>query len=140
LQKPKRLDKFPAKYKNQMDIARSMLVKEKESNKLDSVAFITKQLTAIDGKNGWVYFFKYRVKKGDDWKIGISGMQPENEKEVNSNSDLVTMTDKKLKKDEPVNDQLQQQLKKLLFASHKSGKMFYGSSYGYGYKGFNFED
>ncbi len=128
LERIKRLDKFPVKYKNQLDMARSLLVGENEYDKLDSVAFISKQVATYKGKKGWVYFFKYRVKKEDDWKIGISGLQPLNEKEVSSDDDLVTMTDKKLKKDEPQDEQLQKQLKRILIVSHKSGKVFFGGS------------
>ena len=74
-----------------------------------------------------VYFFKYRIKKDDDWKIGISGLQPENVTAVSSNDRLSTMTDKKLKADEPMDEQLQKQLKKLLFSFHKSSKNFYSA-------------
>ena len=125
LEKAKRLDKFPAQYKNQIDLARSYLVEDKDLDKIDSVVFLKKQLTAYPGKKGTVYFFKYRIKKEGDWKIGISGLQPENEKEVSSDDALTTMTDKKLKPDEPIDDQLQKQLRKLLFGFHKSAKNFY---------------
>ncbi len=127
LEAVKRLDKFPVQYKNQMDIARSYLLADKDHNKIDSVVFLKKQTAAYQGKKGVVYFFKYRVKKEDEWKIGISGLQPENEKEVSSDDKLTTMTDKKLKKDEPQDEQLQKLLKKVLFTFHKSGQYFYGS-------------
>ena len=76
-------------------------------------------------KKGLVYFFKYRLKKDEGWKIGISGLQPENITEVSSNSKLVRLTDKKIKDDEPLDDQLDKQLKRLLFSLSKSGKNFY---------------
>lgn len=126
LENNKRLDRFPAKYKNQPDMARSLLFMDKDYEKIDSVVFISKQPAAYNNKKGTVYFFKYRVKKEDDWKIGISGLQPENEKEVSSDDKLVTMTEKKIKNDEPVSDQLQKQLKRLIFNFHKSAKNFYG--------------
>ena len=127
LEKAKRLDKFPAQYKNQLDLARSYLVEDKDYDKIDSVVFLRKQYAAYPGKKGTVYFFKYRIKKEGDWKIGISGLQPENEKEVSSDDALSTMTDKKLKPEEPMDDQLQKQLRKLLFTFHKSAKNFYVS-------------
>ncbi len=132
LETAKRLDKFPVQYKNQLDLARSYLLADKDYDKIDSVVFIKKQTAAYPGKKGVVYFFKYRIKKEDDWKIGISGLQPENEKEVGSDDKLATMTDKKLKADEPQDEQLQKQLKKLLFTFHKSGKYFYGADDYYG--------
>ena len=127
LEAAKRLDKFPAQYKDQMSLARSYLVEDKDYDKIDSVVFLKKQPAAYPGKKGLVYFFKYRIKKDDDWKIGISGLQPENGTAVSSNDKLSTMTDKKLKADEPMDEQLQKQLKKLLFSFHKSSKNFYSS-------------
>ena len=85
-----------------------------------------KQLITCRDKKGMVYFFKYRVRKEDDWKIGISGLQPEDEQRTGSDDKLVSMTGVKIKSDEPLDDQLQKQLKKILFSFHKSGKNFYG--------------
>ena len=125
LEKAKRLDKFPAKFKTQLDMARSYLLADKNYANIDSVVFISKQAVAYNQKKGTAYFFKYRVKKEDDWKIGISGLQPENLKEVSSNDKLCFMTDKKIKEDKPQNDQFQDQLKKILFNAHKSAKNFF---------------
>jgi hypothetical protein len=73
-----------------------------------------------------VYFFKYRVKKEDEWKIGISGLQPVDEKNIFTDDKLTSMTDKKIKKDELLDDQLNDQLKKKLFSFHPSATNFYG--------------
>ena len=126
LEKIKRLDKFPAKYKNQLDIARSFLIADKNYSKVDSVVFIKKQPAAYLDKKGVVYFFKYRVKKEDEWKIGISGLQADDEKIIFTDDKLTSMTDKKIKKDEPLQDQLQDQLKKRLFSFHPAARNFYG--------------
>jgi hypothetical protein len=125
LEEIKRLDKFPVKYKPQEDMARSYLMMDKSFDKVDSVVLMGKQKAAYKDKKGTVYFFKYRVKKDDDWKIGISGLQPENETEVSSDDKLCSMTDKKLKEDKPVDEQFQEQLKKLLFNFHPSARNFY---------------
>lgn len=132
LDKAKRLDKFPVKYKNQQLIARSFMMNDKNYDKIDSIVFIKKQPVAYLDKKGVVYFFKYRVKKEDDWKIGISGLQPEDEQSIYTDDKLTTMTEKKMKADEPLDDQLQNLLKKKLFSFHKSGKDFYGYSNNYG--------
>ncbi len=125
---------FPARYKTQADLARSYLVADKSYNKIDSVVLISKQPGVYKNEKGTVYFFKYRVKKEDEWKIGISGLQPEKEKELSSNNYLTSMTDKKLKEDKPANEQFQEQLKRLLFTAHKSAKNFYDSDrYDYRY-------
>jgi hypothetical protein len=126
LEKIKRLDKFPPKYKTQSEIARSILLADKNYSKVDSVVFIKKQVAAYLDKKGVVYFYKYRVKKEDDWKIGISGLQSEDEKVILTEDKLTSMTDKKIKKDEPEEDQFRDQLKKRLFSFHPSAKNFYG--------------
>jgi uncharacterized protein YbaP (TraB family) len=123
-------DKFPAKYKNQVDISRSML----SANKPDSIIFLTSRPVTFRNKKGFVYFFKYRLKKDDGWKIGISGLQPENINEAGSNSQLVRLTDRRIRDDEPLNDQLNQQLKRLLFSLSKSGRNFYQGSDSYRYR------
>lgn len=126
LEKIKRLDKFPAKFKNQPDIARSFLIADKNYEKVDSVVFIKKEPAAYLDKKGIVYFYKYRVKKEDDWKMGISGLQSADEKVILTDDKLTTMTDKKIKKDEPLEEQFRDQLKKRLFSFHPSAKNFYG--------------
>jgi len=121
----KALDKFPVKYKTQVDLARSYLVADKDFNKVDSIILVGKQKSAFAGKTGTVYFFKYRIKKDDDWKIGLSGLQPENLYETSSDHKLSVMTDKKLKGDKTVNEQFQEQLKRVLFTFRKSAANFF---------------
>lgn len=128
LEEIKRLDRFPATYKNQVSIARSYMLMDKSFNKVDSVVLMGKQNAGYKGKKGTVYFFKYRVKKDDDWKIGISGLQPENETEVGSDNKICSMTDKKLKEEKPALEQFQEQLKKILFNFHPSARNFYETS------------
>lgn len=132
LEKINRQDKFPAKYKTQLELARSYLIETKNYAAIDSIVFMGTQKAAYNEKQGLVYFFKYRVKKEEDWKIGISGLQPLNNKQVSSNTKLSFMTDKRLRADKPQNVQFQDQLKKILFSFHKSAKSFYepdGNSY-----------
>lgn len=131
----KRLDRFPAAYKTQASLAKSYLLMEKSFDKVDSVVLTGKEAASYDNKKGVVYFFKYRVKKEDDWKMGISGLQPENENEVSSDNKLCSMTDKKLKEDKPAAEQFREQLKKLLFNFHPSARNFYESNrYDYNYR------
>ena len=120
-----RLDRLPSAYKNQLLLARSFLVEQNEKEKMDSVVFLKKMQATAKTKTGNVYFFKYRIKKTDDWKIGISGLQPLNENELSSNDDLALLTDKKFKEYEPLDDQLEEQLKKVLFSFYKSARNFF---------------
>ena len=126
LENAKLLNKFPQQYKNQAAIARSLL----SASKLDSIVYLSNKAVNFRNKKGLVYFFKYRAKKDDGWKIGISGLQPENIAEVSSNNRIVRLTDKKIKDDEPLKDQLDRQLKRVLFSLSKSGRSFYqGDNY-----------
>ncbi|WP_207492731.1 TraB/GumN family protein [Aridibaculum aurantiacum] len=125
LEKINRTDLFPAKYKSQEQITTSLLVNDKSLPQVAAVELVNKKLVDVKGKKGWIYMYKYKVKKEDDWKIGISGLQPENIKEVSSNKDMVKMTDRRLKGDEPVTDQFEQQIKQLVFAQHKSSRNFF---------------
>jgi hypothetical protein len=135
LEKIKRLDKFPAKYNTQMDLAKSYLLADRNYATIDSLIFVAKEPASYDGKKGTVYFFKYRIKREDDWKMGISGLQPTDVKAVSSDDKLCFMTDKKIRADKPEMEQFQEQLKKILFASHKSAKEFFESDRnGYRYK------
>jgi hypothetical protein len=128
LEKAKLLDKFPDIHCGQLEMARSFMLADKNYIKVDSIIFIKKQPTAYLNKKGVVYFFKYRVNKEDDWKIGISGLQPEDGKQIFTESKLTSMTGKKIKNDEPLDEQLQNQLKKILFSFHPSARQFYGNN------------
>jgi len=52
------------------------------------------------------------MNKDDEWQIGLSGLQPVNGKEVNTDSEFVRLTGKKIRPGAPVRDQFDQQLKK----------------------------
>jgi len=86
---------------------------------------------AVKGKSGQLYFFKYRIKKTDDWKIGLSGLQPFSEKQQSSEATLVSLTDKKLISTDPLDAQLDIQLKKEVFPFYKSGKNFFSNDRNY---------
>jgi uncharacterized protein YbaP (TraB family) len=131
LEQAGRLDKFPSRYKNQVSLAKSYMVMQNDYDKMDSVVFLQKSSASIKGKTGQLYFFKYRIKKTDDWKIGISGLQPFKEKELSSNDDLATLTDKKISNTEPIDDQLNRELKKLIFSFYNSSKNFFHSGNDY---------
>src|SRR4029077_4504702 len=118
-------NKFPAKYKNQLSIARSQLVFNHAEGEFDAIEYIDKKLIQYKQEKGYVYFFKYKVHNDDDWQIGISGLQPLDQKDVSNDDDLVRLTNKKLRPDQPVEEQFNDQLKRLLFSKHKSAVTFY---------------
>jgi len=126
LDKIGRAGQFPAAYRTQEAMARSLMLASKPYEKTDSVVFLYKQRSGYSGREGFVYFFKYRSGKETGWKIGISGLQPLDTVKIGTDDGLCRMTDKKLKPGEPVEEQCRKQLQRILFSYHKSAKNFYG--------------
>ena len=93
--------------------------------KLDSVQFVSTTIVDYDDDRRLVYFFKYRKKNEDEWKIGISGLQPLNKNEINTEGELTKLSDEKINSEEDINTQFQNELNKMLILSHKGGRYFY---------------
>ncbi|NOT94652.1 TraB/GumN family protein [Ferruginibacter sp.] len=139
LKKAKLLDKFPAKYNNQLDLVKSDLANSSSYEKFDTLALLEKIPVAYSNKKGVVYFFKYKNKKEEKkWKIVSYGLQPGNAKEFDDdNDDFVTEnsysygrnTDDRLDEEKPVKEQLQKLLKTMLYKMHSSAAKFYGNGY-----------
>lgn len=127
---------FPAAYKKPELLARAVLLNDKNAAKFAAVELIGKQLVQVKQQQGYVYFFKYKLKQQDDWMIGISGLQPKDGKSVNADDLLTKMTDKKIKPEIPVQEQLEEQLKKLVFAQYKSAENFFEDENNYHYKNY----
>lgn len=125
LEKIKRVDLFPAKYRNQVDIARSILMSEDNMEKFYAIELVNKKYVEVQGEKGYAYMFKYKIKKGDDWKMGISGLQPKSLKETSTRKLLVKLTDRKLRTDEPADEQFDKQLKRLVFSMRQSSREFF---------------
>jgi uncharacterized protein YbaP (TraB family) len=120
-----RTERFPKKYYNQLDIARSQIVSSYASGDMASVRYVDKRLIGFKGSSGYVYFFSYKIHGENECQMGISGLQPVTLSEVSSNNDLVKLTGKRIRKDQPVADQFSEQLNRLLFSKHKSAASFY---------------
>ncbi|MCG2616910.1 TraB/GumN family protein [Terrimonas sp. NA20] len=135
---------FPAAENNQLALSRSKLLSD-NVRKPDSLLFIDKIKATVKGREGWVYFFKYKIKKDDarwgiasvglisldsakyEWEVGPGGEKFDEEiDEYGSEYDFTAFSETKLKEDEPEFPQLQQELKKMLYSKRKSAKEFYG--------------
>ncbi|HEX6916123.1 MAG TPA: hypothetical protein VF145_12830, partial [Chitinophagaceae bacterium] len=119
---------FPAAWRKQEDIARSLLLEDKDFEKFFDIQLVGKKAVQVKNDKGYVYFFRYKLKREDDWKIGISGIQPESPDKISSNDVLVKMTDKKITTDEPELDQFEKQLKRLIYSQRRSSMNFYRES------------
>ncbi len=134
LEEIKKENLFPAKFKTQEDLAKALLLEDKQYEKFFDIQLVGKEQVKLKNQSGYVYFFKYKMKKEDDWKIGISGIQPDDLKKISSDDKLVSMTDKKINQEDPELEQFQKQLKRLIFSLRRSASNFYRdkSNYGYG--------
>ena len=127
LHKMNRLDRFPRRYRNQTDIARSMLARRFRHDKIDTIAYLDKLPVTHKGEKGVVHFFKYKRMRDDaGWQIASVGMQPEKQDEIDLNNDEFTRRDdRKLDNDKPVKQQLQEALKEILYSKRESASLFY---------------
>ncbi|HEY6503948.1 MAG TPA: TraB/GumN family protein [Chitinophagaceae bacterium] len=149
LKELKKEDKFPGQFNNHLDLGKSKLLDEKSYDKPDSVIYVDRLPAEVMGKKGFVYFYKYKTKKDDpDWKLATVGLIPESpkmfefaniEKPVFNEYfspygyqeadyyklDFTGFSDTKIKDDEPLAEQLNKALKKLLYSKRKSAKGFY---------------
>jgi uncharacterized protein YbaP (TraB family) len=129
----KHTELFPAKYKNQDSVARALLLNDKSYDKFNAVACEGKEYVTVNDKKGYVYFYKYKIRKDDEWHLGISGIQPENANEVSANDLLTKMTEKKIKADVPEAEQFKDQLQKLILEQHRSAQNFFDDDNDYSY-------
>ncbi|MEO6682938.1 MAG: hypothetical protein ABIN48_08930, partial [Ginsengibacter sp.] len=120
-----KLDKFPAKYKQQELMARSLLVATSDYDRIDSMVLIKVITTTHLKDTGQVFFYKYRINKDDLWKMAFSGFQPGNKKEVATNNTFTVFSEKVLNYELPELEQFQNEFKKLKISNTKSGKYFY---------------
>lgn len=135
LKKENRLDLFPQEFNNQEEIAKSNLLAFSTFKKIDAVEYVGKDTTTYEGETKTVYYFKYKVKSTDEWKIGISGLQPLATNEIEEDYKYISLTNKRLIEFEPLMKQFKEQLQKLDFQNSYSGRYFFNeeNNYDYGY-------
>ena len=151
----KMLDKFPAEYKNQQDLSKSKLFSSSYYSKPDSLVFIDSLPASLKDRKGFVFFYKYKTKKDDlFWKLATAGLMSQDNKPFNYDDDedeedddddtgytsiisgwnfsrdenkivFTEFTDEKIKEEVPLKEQMEKQLKKILYSKRKSAKMFY---------------
>jgi len=129
LKKLKLLDKFPSQYKTQASYTRSVVYNliAGEENVVDSLVFLAKLAATYENKTGFVYFYKYRARKDDNfWQVLSTGFQPLNEQDIDTeSSDFTSTSHRKLTADKPEREQLQRILNELINTQHESAAEFY---------------
>lgn len=146
-------EKFPAAFMQHTALARSQLLSERSYNKPDSLEYMDRLPADYKGKTGFVYFFRYKVKKDDlSWKLAVAGMAPQDSSRysfgdsvvyrrftimnrqytfpvsINNQYNFTRFLDEKVAAPEGISQQLRKELKKLLFERRKSAREFYDRS------------
>ncbi|HZE84749.1 MAG TPA: hypothetical protein VE035_10580, partial [Puia sp.] len=117
--------RFPRNFHDQVDIARSRLVSSRPGSDFSEIVFVSKKV--LKKEKGWIYLFKYKMNKEDEWQIGFSGLQPLDLKEVRAdgNNDFVRLTDKKIRPGISVQEQFDRQLRRFQFSKIRGAQSFY---------------
>lgn len=119
---------FPKQYQTHEAIA-SDLINASFGSSLDTLALLNHAPVVQKNKGITTYFFKYKLKKAEDWKLAISSVLQENGKSAEGYTDLLLLSNKKLLASVAEQDkQIAEQMKKLLISKRNSGKEFYGES------------
>ena len=138
LRENKLLNLFPSKFNNQLELAKSKLLDISNTyNKPDSLIFLDKLPVRFKERNGFVFFFKYRNKKDDNtWMMGSVGIIPSDPKQFEFDGkklgywqeqqyDFTDLSNTKMDNQTPVNTQLKNALKKMLYSKRNSAAQFY---------------
>jgi len=148
LKRLKKIDKFPAKYNNHLDLGKSSLLQQNSYDKPDTLVYIDRLPAEYKSKKGFIYFYKYKNKKEDpSWKLATVGLTPEDPKQFEYEDSLkfatagfdysnffdgeyiefnfTDLSDTKIEEEEPIAKQLNKALKKMLYSRRKSAKEFY---------------
>jgi uncharacterized protein YbaP (TraB family) len=123
---------FPAAFKNQEAMARSVLSDRRAEGRESEVQLVGKQRVITKTATGYVYFFKYKEKGQEGWMMAISGIQPDKPGEVNTNSYLVEWTGLPLNSGSPELQQFQSKLPQWILSRRESALRFFRSNNGLG--------
>lgn len=143
LKERKKLSLFPTRYNNHIDLGRSLLNRRTTYGKPDSLVYLERLRAEHKGKKGFIYFYKYKVKKDDlSWKLAYAGLTPEDETKFDFDEQGISgwtwaytgstrmysfseLSETKLSDDVPLDQQLRKALKRILYSRRDSAKEFY---------------
>ena len=119
---------FPKQYRTHEVIA-SDLINASYGSRLDTLALLNHAPVTQKNKAITTYFFKYKLKQSEDWRLGISSVVQEKGKQAEGYDELLLLSNKKLATSAAgLNKQIEEQLKKLLISKTNSGREFYRES------------
>ena len=71
-----KLELFPQQYKSQQLIVESYLYQDDFNVEVDSFLYVEKRKIIVKNDTGYVYFYKSKREKDDDWFLDYIGLQP----------------------------------------------------------------
>lgn len=118
---------FPAELLKQSLACKNIL---SNNYKKDSLEYLNIYLPiSLKAKKGNVYFYKYKNNEKDiDWKIAYCGVQPLNTNEVTADNTFKTFSDKILKTNKTIEEQVSKIIKEEQYSDRKSSSKFLDSS------------
>lgn len=129
LKKIGHLEKFPTANLTQESIVRALFVNDLPTwsgENMDSLTFLKKILVSFKGKQGYAYFYKYRLKDAREDKIGMIGLQPQDESSYSVDNQLFSNSGRVQEKDETETELMNDMLKKAKRKARR--KAYYGRS------------
>ena len=121
LERIKHLDVFPSEFKTQNLIVESLLYNENFDITKDSLQFITKKEVIYQNDTAFVYFYKSKAQKSDDWSIDYIGLQPLIEKEISIDY-KIKEKGIKIEKHKTIDEIIEEELKTISLEGHKRAK------------------
>jgi uncharacterized protein YbaP (TraB family) len=119
--------KFPIENLDQTSMAKAMLLESVASKtKLpDSMEYVGKEWVNTGRRKGYIYYFKYKEDKKDDWQMALSGIQPTDGQSVSVDEGYVKKTGRKIKAGKDILEQFREQTKMMIVAKTTIGGYFY---------------
>ncbi|MGV6861236.1 MAG: TraB/GumN family protein [Putridiphycobacter sp.] len=117
----KMLDLYPAKYKTQNLMVESLLYSKNFNIEKDSMAFVSKELVEVEGREGYVYFYKSKGFKDDDWELDYVGLQPKDQNEINIDN-VVFEKGVEIEKHKTIEEVIEDELESINLIGHKRAK------------------
>ena len=116
-----RLDLFPNDDQLQEKIAKSMLYNYSFNFSKDTLEYITKKEVTVKNEAGYVYFFKSKKPKDDNWSLDYIGLQPLDLQKVNTNY-VTKEKNNKIAKDKNIDELIEETLKTIEIIGHKRAR------------------
>ncbi|MBX9853710.1 MAG: TraB/GumN family protein [Cytophagaceae bacterium] len=129
LKTAQKVEKFDKKYLTQDNIAKALLYSQSNAAKKDSIVFLEKRKLKVQGKEGYVYFYKRKNENSKRWRLDYVGLQPEDTSKFNMQA---IVTEKGVKfKDKEVKEAIDKEVEALALLGRKraSRSSFRKSSY-----------